>query len=112
MKVFRRRLLRSPFSFGDDWVSSNRRKILDRRERRERPQRTPRTTVLLFALSPATHSLMETSNLRTRRRSHSSDLTSHFQGTMVNSRTSMNIVKATSRYEDWLKSHTAVVEAD
>lgn len=31
---------------------------------------------------------------------------------MVHSHTSMNIVKATSRYEDWLKSHTAVVEAD
>ena len=39
-------------------------------------------------------------------------LTSDFQGTIVHSRTSMNIVKATSRYEDWLKSHTAVVESD
>ena len=24
----------------------------------------------------------------------------------------MNIVKATARYEDWLKSHTELVEAD
>jgi hypothetical protein len=39
-------------------------------------------------------------------------LTSHFVGTIVHSRTQMNIVKATARYEDWLKSHTELVEAD
>src|SRR4029077_16484524 len=33
-------------------------------------------------------------------------------GSIVSSRTPMNVVKATRRYEDWLKRHTPLVKAD
>ena len=39
-------------------------------------------------------------------------MTSPTAGTIFHFRTLMNIVKATARYEDWLRLHTAVVEAD
>jgi hypothetical protein len=39
-------------------------------------------------------------------------LTSVSKATIVHGRSAMNIIKATAQYEDWLRSHTSLVEAD